>query len=179
MSSLLALVFDNPFTAEEARVTLHRMGANGLNDIDETALLVKEKNGKVRVSQDFIMITHERGAGHALGLVLAAVAETMPGIVLGQTGLQLIRKLTDNGITNRFINQIRAELQPGTSTLLLLVRSDRERRQKIIEFMRYFKPKLVETDLPRELEDDVYESLDRAFGMPVVARLPDLAAPQE
>jgi uncharacterized membrane protein len=161
MSSLLALVFDDPFTAEEARVALHRMGSSGLTDVDETALLAKQKNGRAWVSQDFYMTGKDRSVGHALGLVLAAVTGTVPLILLGVAAEQLVRKLTDNGITGRFIHQVCIELQPGTSTLFLLARSDREHRQKVIQLMHYFKPKLLESDLPRDLEDDIYASLEQ------------------
>jgi len=49
---LVALVFDDPYTAEEARADLRRMGGEGLLDIDETALIATYTDGRMRVSQD-------------------------------------------------------------------------------------------------------------------------------
>jgi len=51
-SRLVALVFDDPYTAEEARADLRRMGGEGLLDIDETALIATYNDGRLRVSQD-------------------------------------------------------------------------------------------------------------------------------
>jgi len=51
-SRLVALVFDDPYPAEEARAALHRMGGEGLLDIEETALIATDTDGRMRVSQD-------------------------------------------------------------------------------------------------------------------------------
>ena len=51
-SRLVALVFDDPYTAEKARASLHRTGGEGLLDIDETALITTYTDGRMRVSQD-------------------------------------------------------------------------------------------------------------------------------
>src|SRR4030095_1376573 len=45
-SKLVAVVFDDPYKAEEARAALHRMGGEGLLEIDETALIVKYADGQ-------------------------------------------------------------------------------------------------------------------------------------
>ena len=51
-NKLVAFVFDDPYKADEARAALHRMGGEGLLEIDETAVISKTPAGKVRVSQD-------------------------------------------------------------------------------------------------------------------------------
>ena len=51
-SRLVALVFDDPYTAEKARASLHRTGGEGLLAIDETALIATYTDGRMRVSQD-------------------------------------------------------------------------------------------------------------------------------
>ena len=40
-NKLVAVVFDDPYKAEETRAALHRMGGEGLLEIDETALIAK------------------------------------------------------------------------------------------------------------------------------------------
>jgi len=45
----VALVFDDPCKAEEARAAIHRMGGEGLLEIDETPIVAKDEKGKVRV----------------------------------------------------------------------------------------------------------------------------------
>jgi len=71
-----------------------------------------------------------------LGLIAAVVTGTKPFIRAETVSASLLGKLTNHGITNVFTQQVAKELQPGTSALLLLARSDAERRGKVIERLR-------------------------------------------
>jgi uncharacterized membrane protein len=162
MSQLVALVFDDPYKGEEARAALHRMGGEGLLQIDEIAILVKGVDGKMQTAQDADATAKGQHAGHLIGLVTAAITGTMPFILGGTLAGRLIGRLTDHGITNRFIKDVGGELQPGTSALIILGRSDPERRQKVVERLRTFNPKLLQSDLPPELEGELEEGLRSA-----------------
>jgi uncharacterized membrane protein len=159
MSKLIALVFDDPYDADEAKAAVHRMGGEGLLTIDEVGVVVKHPDGKIRVTQDVNVVEKDAQVGHVLGLFTAAVTGTMPFIMAGTLGGSLVGKLTDNGITNAFTHQVSQALRPGTSALLLLARSDAERRGKVIDRLRQWKPRVLESDLPRELEDALNRAL--------------------
>ncbi|MGH9882108.1 MAG: hypothetical protein ACRD6N_11790 [Pyrinomonadaceae bacterium] len=58
MSKLIALAFDDPYKADEARAALHRMEGEGLLDMDETAVIVKKVDEKVRITQDVNVALH-------------------------------------------------------------------------------------------------------------------------
>ena len=79
----------------------------------------------------------------------------MAGTIAGR----LIGRLTDSGITNKLIKDVQNELQPGTSALILLSRSDPERRQKVIDRMQPFNPKILQSDLPLEVEREIEAGL--------------------
>jgi uncharacterized membrane protein len=158
-SKLIALAFDDPYKADEAHAALNRMEGEGLLESDETAVIVRALDGKVRLSQDVDEVAKDKQLGHIVGLVAAAVTGTMPLILAGTVGGALIGKLTDHGITNSFVQRVRDELQPGTSALVILARSDPQRRLKVIERLRQFKPKVMDSDLPLELEQE----LEHAF----------------
>jgi len=157
---LVAVVFDDPYKAEEARAALHRMGGEGLLEIDETALIVKYADGRGRVSQDVNIAANGEKVGHLAGLVTAAVTGTFPFILAGTVGGWLVGKLTDHGITNSFVAKVKKELGPGTSALILLARSDAERRTKVIERMQPFKPKIIESDLPDDVEREITKAIE-------------------
>jgi len=159
MNRLVALVFDDPYKAEEARAAVHRMGGEGLLEIDETALIIKQQDGNMRVSQDVDMVSKNQRAGNLCGLAAAAVTGTMPFILVGTSAARLLGLLTDHNVTNRFIKQVTNELQPGTSSLLIYARSDPERRQRVIERLQAFNPKLLESDMPPELEQELEAGL--------------------
>jgi uncharacterized membrane protein len=158
-NKLVALIFDDPYKADEAKAALHRMGGEGLLEIDETAVIVKNAEGKVRVSQDVNVVEKGKNVGHIAGLVTAAITGTMPFILAGTVVGKLIGKLTDHGITNKFLKSLKNELQPGTSVLVLFARSDQERRSKVMERLRTFGPKVLDSDLPPELEQELERNL--------------------
>jgi uncharacterized membrane protein len=164
MSKLVALVFDHPYGADEAKAAVHRMGGEGLLTIDEMSVVVKHSDGTIRLTQDVNVLEKDNQVGHVLGLVAAAVTGTKPFIMAEAVGVGLLRRLANHGITNVFTQQVAKELQPGTSALLLLARSDAERRGKVIERLRQWKPRVLESDLPRELEQELNRALQQETG---------------
>ena len=159
-NKLVAVVFDDPYKAEEARAALHRMGGEGLLEIDETALIVKHADGRCRVSQDVNIAANGEKVGHLAGLVTAAVTGTFPFIIAGTLGGWLVGKLTDHGITNSFIAKVKKEVVPGKSALIVYARSDAERRGKVIERLDVFKPMIIESDMPDDVEREVMRALE-------------------
>ena len=161
-TKLLALVFDDLYKADEARAALLRMEGEGLLELDETAVIVNKDGEKMRISQDINIVSKRQQAGHMLGILAANLTGTMPFILAGTVAGRLIGRFTDNGVTNSFINQVKKELAPGTSALLLCARSDAERRAKVIERLRPFGPKLLQSNLPPELEQELEQALSAA-----------------
>jgi len=159
---LVALIFDDPYKADEARAALHRLGGEGLSEIDETAVIVKKADGKVRVSQDVNEVAKEQKLGHIAGLITAAATGTFPFILAGTIGGRLVGRLRDNGITNKFLKSLQQELQPNTSVLVIYARSDAERRKQIAARLAKFTPKILESDLPPELAEQIEKEMDAA-----------------
>jgi uncharacterized membrane protein len=157
--TLVALVFDDPYKGDEARASLNRMEGEGLIELEETAVIVKKPNGKVRVSQDVNVVDKDKHIGHIAGLLTAAATGTMPFILGGTIAGNLIGRLTDNGITNKFLNSVKKELQAGTSVLVLYGRSDEQRRKKLVDRLAAFNPRILESDLPVELEEAFDEAI--------------------
>ena len=158
-NKLVALVFDDPYKADEARAALNRMGGEGLLEIDETAIVVKNAEGKVRVTQDVNEVEKDQHVGHVAGLITAAVTGTLPFILGGTLAGRLIGRLRDDGITNQFLKKLQDEVQPNTSALIVYARSDKERREQVVKRLAVFNPKILESDLPAELEKELSDSM--------------------
>jgi len=156
---LVALMFDDPYRADEARAALRRLGGEGVLEIGETALIEKRADGKVRVSQDMDTVGKDKKIGHIAGLVTAALTGTLPFILGGTIAGQLIGKLRDNGITNAFLKSVDHELRPNSSALVIFGHSNPGRKQELVRRMAPFNPKILESDLPPELESAINESL--------------------
>src|SRR4030095_1303677 len=97
---LVALIFDDPYKVDEAKAVMNRMGGEGLLEIDETAVIIKKADGKVRISQDINVVGKNQKIGHIIGLVAAAVTGSPPFIMVGNLGAPLLGRVTDHVITN-------------------------------------------------------------------------------
>ena len=161
-NKLVALVFDDPYKADEARAALNRMSGEGLLEIDETAVIAKKADGKVRVSQDVNEVQKDQHIGHIAGLITAAATGTFPFIIAGTLAGRLVGRLRDDGITNKFLKSLQKELQPNTSVLVLFARSDPERRQQVVKRLAIFDPKILETDVSFELEQQLNDEMQSA-----------------
>jgi uncharacterized membrane protein len=126
------------------------MGGEGLLEIDETAVIVKKPDGKIRVSQDRDIVENSQHVGHIAGLVTAALTGTLPFILVGTIDGELNGKLLDHDITNKFLKTLQKELQPNTSVLVLFARSDAATSADH-KAVSDFDPKILESDLPPEL----------------------------
>src|SRR5260370_21573351 len=99
--------------------------------------------------------------GHVAGLIAAAVTGTMTFVLAGTLAGRLIGRLRDHGITRKFIRDLKQELQPGTSGLVVLGSSDPERRQKIQERMHGFGGSIFESNLPPALQAEIDSETER------------------
>jgi len=162
MSKLIALVFDDPYKADEARAALFRMEGEGLLDIDETAVVVRKDGEKVRITQDTNIVSKTQQTGHLIGILAANLTGTMPFILAGTIAGKIFGNLIDNGVTNSFISKVKKELEPGKSALLICAKADAEQRKRIDERLVQFNPKVLDSDLPEELEQEIKNSLEQA-----------------
>jgi uncharacterized membrane protein len=157
---LMAVVFDNPYKAAQARAVLHRIQGEELREIIETAIIVRGQDGKAHVSQDANIPVKHQKIGHAAGLIAAAVAGGFP-IILASTPVgRLIGRLKDNEITNSFVKDVGKGLQPGTSAIVLLGRSGSDPRQKILGRLQTWNPTIVKSDLPQDIECEIESALE-------------------
>jgi len=155
MSHLIALVFDDQFKAEEARDVIQRMAAEGLLEFNDTVFIKRRLDGKVTVTQDEKALSEGRNVGHVAGLIAAAATGTVPFILAGTVAGRLVSRLRDHDITREFVKNLRQEVEPGTSAMILLGECDPERRPGILEHLQEFEPRILESDFPPELEDEI------------------------
>jgi uncharacterized membrane protein len=155
---MLAFVFDDPFRADEARAALLRMAGEGMRKIDETAVLFRRSEKDTRVTQDADLATKGKGLGRILGTVAASVVPfAVPlGMVLGSK----IADAVDKGISNKFIDDVRDELRDGASVLILMARDSKDHSAQIIERLRPFHPRILESELSPELDVPVSKALE-------------------
>jgi uncharacterized membrane protein len=64
-------------------------------------------------------------------------------------------------VTNSFLTTVKKELAPGKSALLICGVFQQQHRKGVVEKLRQWNPKVLESDLPEELEKEVNDALQR------------------
>jgi uncharacterized membrane protein len=158
VSELVVLIFDQEGEAEEVRHALRRQEQAGTLDLEDTAVVARDAEGKVRVNNQVSDTTKWTTVGGGiLGLMVGVFVFPLMGIAAGVAGGALLGRVLDRGIDGAFVKEVSAALTPGSSALFIMINSSRP--DAAISTLRGFKGKVYHTTL----EGDAEESLRRAL----------------
>jgi uncharacterized membrane protein len=159
MSSLVVLAFDNETGAEQMRDDLLQMQKEHLIGLEDAAVAVRNKEGKVKIKQVESLAGMWALGGAFWGLLLGLIFFVpVFGLLVGAAAGALAGKYQDLGVDDKFIKEVGETLQPGTSALFLLVREAVP--DKVEEGLKKYKNvKVLKTSLSKEQE----EKLRQAF----------------
>jgi uncharacterized membrane protein len=155
MATLLVLAFKDETGAAQMRDRLAGLQKRQLLSLADAAVVVRRRDGKVKVKQAVNLV----GAGSLggafwgmlIGLLFAAPWS-------GQTTDAGSGAPGDYGVDAKFIAQIAAKIEPGHSALFLLVES--WTKDKVMDEFSGFDAELLQTSLSTEDE----AKLQAAFG---------------
>jgi uncharacterized membrane protein len=164
MSDLIAVAFDNEFKAERVRLDLLELQHEHLVDLEEAAVLVHKKDGKVKlhhVTHFTVPVALGGGfVGSLVGLMLINPALALLGLVTG-TGLgAIIGSLKEVGIEEKFMRELGSHLKPGTSALFIVAK--KAKPEAIVKELNRFGGKVLQTSLKHDDEDKLRAALDAA-----------------
>jgi uncharacterized membrane protein len=148
MSKLLAMIFDGPHKADEVRTMLYRMKDDCRLDIEETAVIATYGDGSTRFSQDANFFHSDQRIVRRVGLLTAAIAGMPSAVMTDSSDARWVERLVDQTNARKFINSMKRELKPRTSALLTFVTA--EQREKFVQPLRQWYPRLLEFELPCE-----------------------------
>jgi uncharacterized membrane protein len=160
MSHLIVLTFDNVEEAGRVRKTLHDVQDRGYLSLDDSAVVVKDEDGKVHVKDEM-----DRGVkvgavgGGVLGLLIGSVIFPLAGVVVGALGGALVGSLADLGIQKSFVKEVSEALEPGNSALFLVVREANP--NVALAALKPYAGKIYHTSLPTETEESLREILSK------------------
>ena len=156
MATLAVLKFETPSGAQETLQLIQQLGKQELVTLQDAAIVTwAEGKKKPKTEQLHSMggIGALNGAfwGFLFGLIFFI---PILGMAIGAAMGALSGKFTDIGISDDFINQIRAEVTPGTSALFLLIAQSTP--DKFLEGLKAApKFEIISTNLTADQEEQL------------------------
>ena len=158
MPDLIAIGYDDTTTAIEALDEVGRLSQDLVIQPDAAAAIIRSEDGKFRT----ITNQHEVGAGATWGMFwgfLFGILFFIPilGMAMGAAFGALGGKLAKSSISKEFQEQVRAQVQPGTSALFLIV--EQMTTDKALAGLSKFGGNVLKTSLSEADEAELQAAL--------------------
>jgi uncharacterized membrane protein len=158
MATMTVWKFNTPSGAEDASKTLNELSREGLIVVHDAAIVQWEDGKKKPKTKQLHNLAGAGALGGAFWGMLFGLIFLVPllGAAIGAASGALAGSLTDVGIDDEFIAQIRQQVTPGTSALFVLS-SDAVVDKVRDAFEMQDRPELVFTNLTTEQETALRE----------------------
>lgn len=162
MPNLVVLTFDDVDKAGEVLDALREEQHQHDISLDDSAVVIKAEDGSIEVDNEV-----DRGVkvgaigGGLLGLLIGfLLGGPIASLALGAIAGALGGDLANLGIDQRFIDDVSAALEPGSSALFVMIReADPE---ATAETLAPYKGQIYYTNLPDETEAELRQVLSEA-----------------
>jgi uncharacterized membrane protein len=161
MSDLVVISFDDEHTAFEMRAALAKLQKEYLIEMEDVVVVTKNDKGKVKLHQAVNLTAAGAVSGGFWGMLIGMIfLNPLVGAAVGAGAGALSGKLRDIGISDNFMKELAETLRNDTSALFVLVR--KVTPDKVLEGLKGFKGKVIQTSLSKDKEDDLREVLEKA-----------------
>jgi len=158
MSDLIAIAYDDEYKAEQVRLDLVKMQKEHLIELEDAAVVIKDKDGKVKLKQAVNLTAAGAVSGSFWGLLIGTLFfSPLAGLALGAAGGALSGALSDIGVDDNFMKELGETLTPSTSALFVLVR--KVTPDKVLEEIAPYGGKVLRTSLTKDEEAQLQEVL--------------------
>jgi uncharacterized membrane protein len=158
MSTLVVVSYDNMYKAEEVRLLLRKMQKDYLLDMEDAVVAVKDEAGKVKLHQAINLTAAGAVSGGFWGALIGMIF-MMPllGAAVGASAGAASGALTDVGIDDKFMKDLAASMNAGSSVLFVLSRSFTP--DKVLAELTGTGGKVLKTSLTHEDEAKLQAAL--------------------
>ncbi|MEJ2427409.1 MAG: DUF1269 domain-containing protein [Deltaproteobacteria bacterium] len=162
MNPLVVGVFTDALKAEHVRLDLLKMQKEGLIDLDEVVVAVRETTGKIvlhHATHLTIPCALTGGfLGTLVGVILLNPVLAVLGLAAGTALGAASCSLTDIGVDDKFVEDLTEHLKPGTSALFALVKGGGVDR--VVEKLKESGGRVFQTSLSHTDQAKLEEALD-------------------
>jgi uncharacterized membrane protein len=161
MSDLVVIGFDNENQAFEMRAELAKLQKEYLIEMSDVVVVTKDGKGKVKLHQAVNLTAAGAVGGTFWGMLIGMFfLNPLLGAAVGAGAGALSGKLNDIGISDKFMKELGETLRNDTSALFVLVR--KVTPDKVLEGLKGFKGKVIQTSLSKDREEELREVLEQA-----------------
>jgi uncharacterized membrane protein len=158
MADLIAIGYDDTTTALAAMDEVEHLAEDLVIQPDAVAAIVRSPEGKFRT----VTNQHLVGAGATWGVfwgLLFGMLFFVPvlGMAWGAGLGALMGKISKSGIDKNFQDQVREQVQPGTSALFLIV--EQMTADKALDGLSKYGGTVLKTSLSKESEAELQKEL--------------------
>jgi uncharacterized membrane protein len=158
MADLIAIAYDDETTALMAEQEAQQLTRDLIIQPDAIAAIVRDKDGKFKVTTNH----HEIGGGASWGMfwgLLFGMLFFVPffGMAIGAGFGALFGKLEKSGIDKEFQQQVRDKLAPGTSALFLVV--EKVTPDTAVAALSKYGGTVIKSSLSEEAEKELQDAL--------------------
>jgi uncharacterized membrane protein len=160
MNNLVVIGFDEQ-TAFQMRAELVTLQNDYLIDMEDVVVVTKGEAGEIKLHQAANLTATGAISGGFWGLLIGMIFfNPLVGVAVGAGAGALSGKLTDIGINDQYMKDIGEVFQPGSSGLFILVR--RVTPDKVLDALKRFEGKVIQTSLTKDKEDELRRVLEGA-----------------
>ena len=160
MSDLIAIAYDDPFKAEEVRLTLAKLQREHLIELEDAAVVTKNAEGKVKLNQAINLTAAGATSGSFWGLLIGTLfLAPLLGAAVGAATGAISGALSDIGVDDDFMRELGETLQPDTSALFILVK--KVTPDKVLDEVSKYGGKVLRTSLSKDDEEQLQKVLDK------------------
>ena len=153
MGNLFVVGFDEPNQAEVVHLKLQELQSEGLLDLADVAVAVKDETGKAKL--------HHAGNVETEGTPLQGFCGSVANLMLlNATVGAASGALADVGITDRFMKELATVLISSRSVLFVLTRKPTSDKDRVLEELKGLGGKIFTTSLSHEDEARLQAALN-------------------
>jgi len=161
MSNLVVVAFEEEHKAFELRAELLKLQKEYLIKMEDAVIVTKDPKGDVKLHQAVNLTAAGAVGGGFWGALIGLIfLNPLVGAAVGAGAGALSGKLADIGIEDKFMKELGASFQPGTSALFVLVKE--ATRDKILARLKGFGGKVLQTSLSKDDEESLQKALSGA-----------------
>lgn len=155
MSYIVVTIFDRE---DDARNVHDFLRDSNLIDLNDSAVIHKDQNGKIHIKNETYMGKRVGAIGGGLlGLLIGGLIFPVGGLVIGALAGGLLGKKVSPEIDKGFVEDVSEQLSPGSSAIFIIVREDTP--DNALATMKQYNGKLYYTSLPKETEAQLRQAM--------------------